>query len=160
MYEATIDRLAARGLPQYEISNFARSGHECRHNLVYWANDPYFGVGVGAARFVDGVRSMNTRDLPAYLKRIEAGDDPTGPVERLDPEGHARETIIMMLRRTIEGLDRRRLPRPNRASRLDDLCGPALAKHTRSGLLTDDGSLVRLTREGVFLADSVLSDLL
>ena len=51
MYEATMDRLAATGLPQYEISNFARPGHECRHNLVYWANDPYFGVGVGRRGF-------------------------------------------------------------------------------------------------------------
>ncbi len=44
----------------YEISNFARPGHESRHNLIYWANDAYFGVGVGAARYVNGVRSVNT----------------------------------------------------------------------------------------------------
>jgi oxygen-independent coproporphyrinogen III oxidase len=159
MYEATIDRLAASGLPQYEISNFARPGHECRHNLVYWANEPYFGVGVGAARFEDGTRSMNTRDLPAYLKRIESGDDPTGPTERLDPEGHARETTVMMLRRTIEGIDREDfLARTGYI--LDALCGAAIAKHTRSGLLADDGRSIRLTREGVFLGDGVMSDFL
>ena len=159
MYEATIDRLAATGLPQYEISNFARPGHECRHNLVYWANDPYFGVGVGAARFEGGLRSMNTRDLLAYLKRIESGEDPTGPTERLDPEGHARETTIMMLRRTLEGIDREDF-RVRTGFDLDDLCGVAIAKHTRSGLLADDGQSVRLTREGVFLADGVMSDFL
>ena len=64
MYETTIDRLAGSGLAMYEISNFARPGHESRHNLVYWANDAYFGFGVGAARYVRGVRSVNTRDLP------------------------------------------------------------------------------------------------
>ncbi len=81
MYAHTIDRLADAGLAMYEISNFARPGHESRHNLVYWANDAYFGVGLGAARYVEGTRASNTRDLLAYLKRIEAGDDPTGPTE-------------------------------------------------------------------------------
>src|SRR5262249_27099633 len=57
MYAHTIDRLARASLVQYEISNFARPGHESRHNLVYWANDSYFGVGLGAARYVRGVRS-------------------------------------------------------------------------------------------------------
>src|SRR5262249_46114875 len=62
MYAHTIDRLERAGLRQYEISNFARPGHESRHNLVYWANDAYFGVGLGAARYIKGIRSVNTRD--------------------------------------------------------------------------------------------------
>ena len=159
MFEATIDQLAACGLPQYEISNFARPGRECRHNLVYWANDAYFGVGVGAARYVDGLRSINTRDLLAYLKRIESGADPTGPTERLDPEGHARETTILMLRRTAQGIDRDDF-HARTGFDLDQLCGDAIAKHARSGLLDDDGRSVRLTREGVFLADGVMCDFL
>jgi oxygen-independent coproporphyrinogen-3 oxidase len=57
MYAHTIDRLDQAGLRMYEISNFAREGHESRHNLVYWANDAYFGVGLGAARYLNGVRS-------------------------------------------------------------------------------------------------------
>jgi oxygen-independent coproporphyrinogen III oxidase len=77
MYETTIERLAQAGLAMYEISNFARPGHESRHNLVYWSNDAYFGFGVGAARYVRGTRSTNTRDLPAYLKRVEAGSSAT-----------------------------------------------------------------------------------
>ena len=87
MYEHTIDRLAAEGLAMYEISNFARPGHESRHNLVYWANDAYFGVGLGAARYVGGVRSTNTRDLPAYLRRIEAGLDADRPDRDARPRG-------------------------------------------------------------------------
>ena len=89
MYAHTIDRLTREGLAMYEISNFAPAGHESRHNLVYWANDAYFGVGLGAARYVGGVRSVNTRDLPAYLRRIEAGETATGPTETLDPEARA-----------------------------------------------------------------------
>ncbi len=159
MYEHTIDRLALEGLAMYEISNFARPGHESRHNLVYWANDAYFGVGLGAARYIRGVRSSNTRDLPAYLKRIEEGRDATGPTETLDPEARARETAVLMLRRVALGLDRGDFVRRT-GHDFDDLAGPALLRHRVGGLLEDDGRRVRLTRAGLFLADTVLCDLL
>lgn len=159
MYAHTIDRLAAADLEIYEISNFARPGHESRHNLVYWANDAYFGVGLGAARYVNGVRSSNTRDLPTYLRRLESGRDATGPTETLTPEGRARETAVLMLRRTRVGIDR-----PDFALRtgfdVDELAGDTLRKYLGRGLLEDDGRCVRFTREGLFLADSVLSELL
>ena len=159
MYEFTIDRLESAGLAMYEISNYARPGHESTHNLAYWANNSYYGVGLGAARYVDGVRASNTRDMSAYLKRVEAGDDPTGPSERLDPEARARETAVLMLRRTALGIDR-----PDFAARtgrdLDALAGPAVARNVAIGLLADDGRRVRLTREGIFLADGVMCDLL
>lgn len=159
MYAHTMDRLALAGLGMYEISNFARLGHESRHNLVYWSNDAYFGVGLGAARYVRGVRSSNTRDLPSYLRRIEAGLDATGPTETLKPEARARETAVLMLRRTIVGLDRDDFLRRTGFA-IDELAGPALRKHRNGGLLEDDGRRLRLTREGLFLADTVLSDLL
>jgi oxygen-independent coproporphyrinogen-3 oxidase len=159
MYAHTIDRLDRAGLAMYEISNFARAGHESRHNLVYWANDAYFGVGLGAARYVKGVRSTNTRELSAYLRRLEAGLDATGPSETLDPEGRARETAVLMLRRTRLGIDR-----PDFAARtgsdLDTLLGDPIRRAVARGLLEDDGRRVRLTREGLFLADTVLCDLL
>jgi oxygen-independent coproporphyrinogen-3 oxidase len=159
MYAHTIDRLADAGLTIYEISNYARPGHECRHNLVYWANDAYFGVGLGAARYVRGVRSVNTRDLAAYLKRIESGEPATGPTETLDPEGRARETAVLMLRRTTLGLERTDFLRRTGFD-LDALAGPAVAKAVARGLLEDDGRRLRLTREGLFVADSVLCEFL
>ncbi|QEH34088.1 Oxygen-independent coproporphyrinogen-III oxidase-like protein [Aquisphaera giovannonii] len=157
MYELVIDRLAAASLEMYEISNYARPGDESRHNLVYWANDAYFGFGLGAARYVDGVRSVNTRDLPAYLRRLEAGEPPGGPSERLDAKGRAQETAMLNLRRTVLGIDR-----PDFLMRtghsLDDLAGEVVARFVREGLLEDDGRRVRLTREGRFLADRVLCE--
>lgn len=159
MYEHTIDRLSASGLEQYEISNFARAGHACRHNLFYWANAPYFGFGLGAARYVDGERAVNTRDLLAYLKRIEAGDDPTGPRERLDQEPRARETAVLMLRRTQVGLDRAEFL-ARTGFEIDALCKDDIERSVRSGLLDDDGRRIRFTPRGVFLADTVLSSLL
>jgi oxygen-independent coproporphyrinogen-3 oxidase len=159
MFARTIERLGGAGLEQYEISNFARPGHASRHNLVYWANDAYFGVGVGAARYVGGVRSVNTRELPAYLRRVESGETATGPTETLTPEARARETAVLMLRRTVLGIDRDDFARRT-GFRLDDLAGAVLERHVAGGLLEDDGRSVRFTREGLFLADSVLCDLL
>ena len=159
MYAHTIDRLTRAGLAMYEISNFARPGHESRHNLVYWANDAYFGVGVGAARYVRGVRSVNTRDLFAYLRRVEAGEPATGPTEALDPEARARETAVLMLRRTVLGIDRADFARRT-GFELDALAGPVVRQSVARGLLEDDGRRVRLTPEGRFLADSVMAELL
>jgi oxygen-independent coproporphyrinogen-3 oxidase len=156
MYEAVIDRLEGAGLAMYEISNYARRGEESRHNLVYWANEAYFGVGLGAARYVRGVRSVNTRDLSAYLRRIEAGEPATGPSEVLEPEARARETAVLMLRRTVQGLNREDF-QIRTGYCLDRLAGPELAKAVDEGLLDDDGSRLRFTREGRFLADRVLS---
>jgi oxygen-independent coproporphyrinogen-3 oxidase len=159
MYEATIERLAEAGLTMYEISNFARPGHESRHNLVYWANDAYFGFGVGAARYIGGVRSVNTRDLRGYLRRIEVGEPATGPSEELAPEERARETAILMLRRTALGIDRDDFRRRT-GFEIDRLAGPAIERFRSQGYLEDDGRRLRLTREGVFVADRVLCSFL
>jgi len=157
MYELVMDRLEGEGLSLYEISNYARPGHESRHNLVYWANDAYWGLGLGAAEYVDGVRTVNTRDMAAYLKRIEAGEPATGPRERLEPEERARETAMLMLRRTQVGLDRDDF-RLRTGFDLDALLGPVVVRFVGEGLLEDDGRRVRLTREGRFLADRVLCE--
>ncbi len=159
MYETTIDRLANAGLAMYEISNFARPGHESRHNLAYWANDAYFGFGVGAARYVRGVRSVNTRDLPGYLRRIEADEPATGPTEELSPEGRARETAILMLRRTGQGINRDEFHRQT-GFEIDSLAAPAIERFRAEGYLEDDGDRLRLSREGVFVADRVLCEFL
>ena len=141
----------------YEISNFARPGHESRHNLVYWANDAYFGFGVGAARYVRGVRSVNTRELHRVppSDRSRASRRP-GPSEELTPEERARETAILMLRRTAMGIDRDDFRRRTGFD-LDQLAGPAIERYRASGYLEDDGERLRLSREGIFVADQVLA---
>lgn len=157
MYETTIDRMASAGLRQYEISNYARPGRECRHNLVYWRNDAYYGFGLGAARYIDGLRATNIRDLPGYIKRIERGEGVTGPSERLSPLERAIETATLMIRRTVAGIDRADF-RLRTGYDLDELFGPAVRRHTRNGLIDDEGAAIRLTRKGVMLADTVAAD--
>jgi oxygen-independent coproporphyrinogen III oxidase len=159
MFDTTIERLARAGLTMYEISNFAKLGHECRHNLVYWANDAYFGFGLGAARYIRGVRSTNTRDLLAYLRRVESSEPATGPVEELSAEGRARETAILMLRRIRWGIERDDFMERT-GFNLDALAGPAIERFKARGCLEDDGHRLRLTRDGIFVADSVLCEFL
>lgn len=158
LYTHAMDILEGAGFEHYEISNFARPGRRCRHNQVYWANEAYFGFGVGAARYVAGRRELNTRDLQQYIRRALAGESVTFQTEMLPPEERARETLALQLRRA-QGIDRRAF-REQTGFDLDDLAGAALGRHTALGLLQDDGVRVRLTRPGKCVADAVIRDLL
>jgi oxygen-independent coproporphyrinogen-3 oxidase len=158
LYLHGLDTLVAAGFEHYEISNFARPGKRCRHNQVYWANEAYFGFGVGAARYVNGRRELNTRDLQTYLGRVLAGESATFQGEALGPEDRARETVAVQLRRA-EGIDRRRF-RDQTDFDLDALIGPALERHVALNLLADDGAGVRLTRQGQCVADTLIRNLL
>jgi oxygen-independent coproporphyrinogen-3 oxidase len=157
LYQLIMDTLEHAGFEHYEISSFARPGGRCRHNQVYWANEAYFGFGMGAARYVEGVRQLNTRDLPTYLKRMRSGQTATFQSECLAAEERARETIALNLRRA-EGIGRGPF-REQTGFDLDTLAGPAI-QHVGLDLLTDDGVSVRLTRRGKCVADAVIRNLL
>src|SRR5262249_12724911 len=106
LYARGIDILDGAGFEHYEISNFALTSRRCRHNEAYWANEAYFGFGMGAARYVNGERELNTRDLREYIRRCLAGESPVFQSERLEPEDRARETVAIQLRRN-DGIRRR-----------------------------------------------------
>jgi putative oxygen-independent coproporphyrinogen III oxidase len=158
LYALAIDTLEASGFEHYEISNFARPGRRCLHNLTYWANEAYFGFGMGAARYVLGRRELNTRDLQRYIRQALSGQSVTWQSEELPPLERARETMAVQLRRA-EGIDRAGF-RPQTGFDLDVVAGAALARHVDQGLLTDDGRCVRLTRRGKYVADAVIERLL
>src|SRR5262245_36822122 len=158
LYAAGIDALEAAGFEHYEISNFSKPGRSCRHNQVYWANGAYFGFGMGAARYVRGRREVNTRDLRTYLRKALSGEPATFQSEELSPEERARETMAVQLRRAA-GIDRPAF-REQTGVDLDALAGPAVARQVELGFLADDGTRVRLTREGKFVADAVIERLL
>jgi oxygen-independent coproporphyrinogen-3 oxidase len=158
LYELAIDTLEAAGFEHYEISNFARPGCRSRHNQVYWANEAYFGFGMGAARYVLGRRELNARDLDTYLRRALVGEPATFQSEELPPEERARETMAVQLRRA-DGIDRAAF-RAQTGFDLDAVAGPALAQHVEMGLLDDDGRRVCLTRRGKYVADAVIERLL
>lgn len=158
MYEHAIDRLTAAEFEHYEISNFARPGFHCQHNERYWANEAYYGFGVGAARYVGGVRELNTRDTRTYIRKVLAGESPTFQSEQLGPRDRAFETIGTQLRRAV-GIDRHRFHEQT-GLELNDLAGERLRGLATEGLLADNGAGVRLTRRGKCVADGVIEDIM
>lgn len=158
MYEATIEHLAASGFAQYEISNFARPGRECRHNLVYWRGENYVGMGPSAAGYVGDRRYKNVPDTGAYITTMAAGRDPIVQEEILDPLTQAREALMLGLRLT-KGVDRTAF-RARFGFELVERFGAAVERHSGDGLLEVDDEAVRLTRRGLLLADTVIADFL
>ena len=155
-YERAMDRLDPAGLVQYELSNFARPGKECRHNGVYWANDAHYGFGMGAAEYVNGVRRLNTRDLSTYITKALAGEATAFQSECLRPRERAFETIGQNLRR-LRGIERERFWLQTGFA-IEAIAGEAVSRLVEWGMLEDDAEGVRLTRRGKFVADSVVAE--
>jgi oxygen-independent coproporphyrinogen III oxidase len=158
MYGAAIDQLSTAGFEHYEVSNFARPRKRCRHNEVYWAGGEYYAAGPGAARHVAGLRETNHRSVTKWLDCVLAGRQAVAERECLPPEEKARELLVFGLRR-MEGVDREWFAARS-GFRLDDLVESPLREFIAAGLLADNGSRVKLTREGLFVSDSIWPELL
>ncbi len=179
MYAATMDDLAVAGFEHYEISNFAKAvgqvsnlpiagltfnpgqvenlphaGFRCRHNQVYWQALPYFGFGPGAARYINGVRTSNHRSTTTWIKRILSGQSGIGFCEELSPEARAREALVLGLRQ-FDGVRRDRF-RQVTGFDLNELAAAEIARQIAAGNVEDFGAGIRLTRQGVFVADRVI----
>jgi len=159
LYDVTQDVCARHGLPAYEISNHARQGAECRHNLVYWRGAEYAGIGPGAhGRLdIDGVRHATaTEKRPeAWLMRVEASGHGVTIDDALNREERADEFLLMGLR-LAEGID------PKRYAALS---GRALDER-RIDILREEGAIIvdadgrlRVTRSGFPVLDAVVADL-
>jgi oxygen-independent coproporphyrinogen-3 oxidase len=104
MAKAARERLAQMGYLRYEISNYAKPGFECLHNLHYWHNDDYLGLGLSAASSLNGLRTTNTRIMSEYIEKIHAGNMPYAESEQSSEEEYAFETLMLGLR-LVEGVD-------------------------------------------------------
>lgn len=153
LYERAISFLNGRGYMQYEISNFALNGYECRHNLNYWDNNDYIGIGPSAVSYTDGVREENISDLNEYMKRAEKGSPPVVSSERLTDEERARETAALKIR-TMEGIGRRWFI-DKTGYDIMDLEKNAIKKLSEDALIEYDNVKVRLTHKGVLFCDLV-----
>jgi len=103
MYEAAIDRLALRGFKQYEVSSFAKEPFQCRHNLSYWENNPYIGLGASAVSYSGGVRTKNVASVSEYIARAQDGRPLAESSEKLSPLRRAKETAAIKIR-TKDGI--------------------------------------------------------
>lgn len=144
------DLLATAGLANYEISNWARPGHQARHNLAYWHGDDWWGIGPGAHSHVNGVRWWNVRHPRDYSARLAAGRSPAQAREVLSGSERRFERVLLELR-LAEGLS---------VDLLSESEAARLAGPRASGWLVVDGSRVRLTAAGRLFADAIARDLL
>jgi oxygen-independent coproporphyrinogen-3 oxidase len=157
MFGMGIDALNAAGLQQYEISNFARPGCECRHNQQYWNGGPYIGFGVGAHSFDGQKRWWNVKSLDAYHERAAVGASPVAESETLDAQQRLEEFVMLQLR-LAEGLDLEQISSmllPE--ARLQAF--QRTAKALPDGLLDISENRLRLTRKGFLVADRIILEL-
>jgi oxygen-independent coproporphyrinogen-3 oxidase len=152
MYELARQTLAEHDLQQYEISNFARPGYACRHNLGCWTRVPYLGFGCAAHSLFDECRTMNPSTLDAYL----AGEEPT--TEQLSREEARFESLMLGLRMTagVKDADFARMHGMSMREAFGEKLDPPIAR----GLLEWHAGALRLTRRGMDLQNSVLVDLM
>lgn len=156
-YFLAIELAGAAGLEPYEISNFAARGQRCRHNLVYWKNQPYLGLGPSAVSYVGGRRRKNEPDLLQYLEALEAGRLPASESECVSPRVAMAETAMLGLR-MIEGLDRGEFLR--RFGRDVAAAFPAsIERYARQGALIVTDQAVRIAQAYLFAADTILADI-
>jgi oxygen-independent coproporphyrinogen-3 oxidase len=146
-YAIADDALTAAGLHWYEVSNWARPGHECRHNRAYWDGTPYVGIGCAAHGFTDGERWWNVRTPERYIERVAQRGDARSGAERLAPAERAEEAFGLSVR-TRTG------------ARVHPDAGPVAHDLASAGLLEQRGDVVVLTRAGRLLASDVTARLL
>jgi oxygen-independent coproporphyrinogen-3 oxidase len=158
MYEVAIDTLTGAGYEHYEISNFARPGHCCRHNEVYWTGESYCAAGPGAAQYVGGRRETNHASTTTYIRRVLAGRSPVADSEELSAEDRARERLVFGLRR-LEGIPLAHFACQT-GFRAESLGGEALVRFVSQGLLERTATHLRLTRRGLLVSDALWPEFL
>jgi len=147
MYEYTIDALTANGYRHYEISNFAKPGYECQHNINYWKNGNYIGIGAGAHSHINGKRWSNPASVEEYIGCGGATRNVTR--QTLDDSSRAtdqRETIFLGLR-LLEGLSTDKFK--GFEKEVDELI--------KDGLLTQENGNYKLSRQGLYLGNEVFA---
>lgn len=156
MFEATRNRLAAAEYEAYEVSNFAKPGRRCRHNLIYWRDEDYLGCGAGAHSSLAGVRSWNERNPKRYANLVNARGEATVGRESLPTREKLGEAMMLGLR-LVDGVDLTKLqerfavePMAEFEREFDWL--------TRAGLLEVQNSRARLSSKGLLVANTVMAE--
>ncbi|WP_307976645.1 radical SAM family heme chaperone HemW [uncultured Streptococcus sp.] len=152
MFEYIIDQLEQNGFEHYEISNFTKPGFESRHNLMYWDNVEYYGVGAGASGYLDGVRYRNRGPIQHYLKGVNEGNARLSE-EVLTKEEMMEEELFLGLRKK-SGVSIKRFEERFGLS-FDGCYGQIVKELQANGLLKKDKDFIRMTKKGLFLGDTV-----
>ena len=152
MFEYIIAELERAGFEHYEISNFSKPSFESRHNLMYWDNAEYYGIGAGASGYVNGVRYKNHGPIRHYLSAVEEGNARITE-EHLSQKEQMEEEMFLGLRKK-SGVSMARFEEKFGRS-FDGLYGEIVKDLVQHGLMQIDGDRVRMTKRGLFLGDTV-----
>ena len=148
MYYLAKEMLSDKGFRQYEISNFAKEGFECRHNITYWRTEEYRGFGLGAHSYVDGTRFHNSADMKEYMAGGGRLD-----IEKLTPEEMQEEFMFMGLRMN-EGISREEFLKRFKTD-ITSVYGQEISELISEGLLTENKGRISLTDRGIDVSNQV-----
>jgi len=155
MYDYAEETLGAAGYDHYEISNWCKPGHECQHNLIYWRNEPYFGLGAGAHSSSIDRRWWKVRRPADYIARASKGESLEMNHEDIDDRTSRGETIMLGLRLLNEGLETARFANRYGAP-LEQFYAKEIDEGLKLGLLDVSAERIKLTEKGHFLSNRVM----
>lgn len=159
MYHLTKELMAAQGYERYEISNYARPGYECRHNIGYWTGAEYLGLGLGASSCTHGFRYHNVTDLEEYLSLdLREPGAAAREIQELTPEEKMEEFMFLGLRLTKGVSGSEFLERFGK--NMWNVYGEVFEKLSRQGLILEEPPMVRLTELGIDVSNQVLCEFL
>ncbi|WHY70499.1 radical SAM family heme chaperone HemW [Fictibacillus enclensis] len=156
MYEVLMEEMDKHGYVQYEISNFTKLGYESRHNLQYWDNNEYYGIGAGAHSYVNGTRNANAGPLKKYMSLIDETGFPYIHKDVLSSSEKMEEELFMGLRKMKGVSDQRFMERYGLS--MFDVFGSQIDKLLERGLVKRSGDMLALTRNGTFLGNEVFQE--
>jgi oxygen-independent coproporphyrinogen III oxidase len=149
IYDWSIDYLQGHGYNHYEISNWAKIGYKSRHNMTYWTNKEYLGVGVSAASYLNGYRYKNTSDIQEYITMISIGASAVEEKEKIDSQKRLSEEIILNLRCTAGVV---------LSDDINSKYPDEIKKLLNRKLIEVEGSSLKLTRKGLLFANQVMKE--
>lgn len=158
MYEILKSTMREHNVNQYEISNFAKSGYESKHNLTYWNNEHYYGFGAGAHGYLPGRRTGNIRPLPAYTKKAMEDGKPILSTEEIGLKEMVEEEMFLGLRK-LSGVNQQHF-RDKFGFSCDMLYGDAISNLVKKGLLSEKQGRYCLTDRGLLLGNEVFVEFL
>lgn len=159
LYNTAREILISKGYGQYEISNYARFGKSCIHNIGYWQRVPYYGAGLGAASLIDEIRYKNPSEMDTYLKKIEDYNFPIySEAEIVTKQAQIEEFMFLGLRMT-EGISEKKFLE-NFEVPISEVYGDIIKELSESGLLEESEGFLRLTKRGMDVSNEVLSSFL
>ena len=158
IYEMTEEILAQYGLFPYEISNYAKEGKACRHNLRYWERGDYLGLGLGAASLVRNIRMNNTSDMKTYLEKSGTPKTMRTDVQFLEEPQQMEEFMFLGLRKT-NGISKKEFYRKFGRD-IDLVYEKTLEKFCKQGLLVEKKDRIFLSKEGILVSNQILSEFL